>query len=367
VPEFRSQWGLGRSLTSRLSAAFGAATGSAAIPAKDPKAATTGPAVTTFKGHVLGPSSLRAALPDADCTKVKDLCATVIASNDENVSVGETAMVIMMLGPTSAGLAARTSSGSGKSAAAAGSVAATPRTTESARDLSPPPILTDPSGGDVLVLKLVYPARDLLQLRQSLCDLRRRLQQLLDPAAADARKILEATASATATGAAPAAAAAGATAQSQRPPLTTSVSATPSAESLEREAAYTVAELNRLSTTLAALTRSSSRRLASGPVPSILQIAKDLKATSPAASASASAAAAAKAGTKDEKDAGDESEDEAAPPKILSASPTGLDASSIYLSLKVVDGLCKLLDHRFGGSVRNGAINTFMRTCLGLE
>jgi hypothetical protein len=122
-----------------------------------------------------------------------------------------------------------------------------------------------------------------------------------------------------------------------------------------------------LSTTLAALTRSSSRRLASGPVPSILQIAKDLKATSPAASASASAAAAAKAGTKDEKDAGDESEDEAAPPKILSASPTGLDASSIYLSLKVVDGLCKLLDHRFGGSVRNGAINTFMRTCLGLE
>jgi hypothetical protein len=165
-----------------------------------------------------------------------------------------------------------------------------------------------------------------------LCDLRRRLQQLLDPAAADARKILEATASATATGAAPAAAAAGATAQSQRPPLTTSVSATPSAESLEREAAYTVAELNRLSTTLAALTRSSSRRLASGPVPSILQIAKDLKATSPAASASASAAAAAKAGTKDEKDAGDESEDEAAPPKILSASPTGLDASYLFIT-----------------------------------
>jgi hypothetical protein len=106
--------------------------------------------------------------------------------------------------------------------------------------------------------------------------------------------------------------------------------------------------------------------MASGPVPNLLQIAKDLKAAPSAAGASA---AASKTGTgaKDEKDAGDESEEETSPPKILSASPIGVDASSVYLSLKLVDGLCKLLDHRFGGSVRSGAINSFLRMCCGGE
>jgi len=375
VPEFRSQWGLGRSLTSRLGAA---ASNGTSVPSKDPKGVSSGPIGTVFKGHVLGPSSLRATLPDADCVKVKDLCATIIASNDEDISVGDSAMIVLLLGPTTSGLAARSTSGAAKPAATP-AIAATPRTTETVRDLSPPPVISDPSSGDVLVLKLIYPARELLQLRQSLCDLRRRLQQLLDPAAADARKVVETTSSVSLpVSNAPIATA---TAQSQRPPTSSVSTATPSAEVLDREVTSIVLELNRLSSTLALLTRASVQSLAigsvtrttsiqsyaSGPVPNLLQIAKDLKSSSAASTSNAATSANKATGTKDEKDAGDESDDEIAPPKIFSATPTGVDASSVYLSLKLVDGLCKLLDHRFGGSVRNGAINSFIRQCCGQE
>jgi hypothetical protein len=43
-----------------------------------------------------------------------------------------------------------------------------------------------------------------------------------------------------------------------------------------------------------------------------------------------------------------------------------VDVPAAAAALKLADALCRLLDHRFGGSVRSASANAWVRAVLGL-
>lgn len=357
VPSYRSAWGLGRSLQARTTAAT--------------KPAESQPlTIKPAPGGATGSGSLRFAFPhseDASTFSMKGLSASILTRNDEDITDGSTVMMSLCLGPVAA------------SPAAPSPATSTTGGSDGHVDGGRCPSASA-SSSDCFILRVEVPSHALLALREQLCDVRRRYQQMLDPAAIAATQLLVGAA-------APA---------SSSAPVHAQLAIggdTPAA------AAQT---LTHLSAQLALLLRSSgSSRQDIGALPDLLTMAASMKAaaSSPTA-APAAAAGAAKPGTAAgssrpadksapapaaagkagpsarpgdapsstqpaETDCGDASDDEDA---ASSSDAPSDDAAGVVVppahALKLTDAICKLLDHRFGGSSKQGAVNAWLRECL---
>ena len=117
-------------------------------------------------------------------------------------------------------------------------------------------------------------------------------------------------------------------------------------------------------------------------VPSIIDIINTYKSTKSASGVPNTTAPPAKdAKGKDasavpvstDKDAGDESDDEfvVLPPATTTPTPatttTPIETINPQLAVRIVDTFCRLLDHRFGGSSRQGVVNQWIRATIGIN
>jgi len=399
LPVYRSAWGLSRPLHARLQSARAQATPSDPATASTPSGSRKGSVISTSTTGTVTPRLLLKPSPygmpsnsrvirvsygpgemqnpnNTTISSFIGVSSSIITRNDEELTDGSTALLALLLGPTSMGemanaSTATTTTGTNPPSTAKGS--SKPGTATSQPATTVPPVDTettpkvDTANSDILILRLDIPAHELLSIREAYADLRQRYRQLLDPAAIQAHQLLNPVSSTTTT-------------TSTEETIIT-VPGTKPLDSIAEANDTLVALCNRFGTLLRTILESQYYNITS-EVPSIIDIINTYKSTKSASGVPNTTAPPAKdAKGKDasavpvstDKDAGDESDDEfvVLPPATTTPTPatttTPIETINPQLAVRIVDTFCRLLDHRFGGSSRQGVVNQWIRATIGIN